>query len=307
MFSRQSFLACAIALALVGCGNGVPTDPNGNNGNNGGNNGGGTQRVGSISVVPGTLQLQPGERSTLYATVLDQNGVPFSRAVTWQSSNTSIATVSVQGEVVGISAGDVTISAIAEGRQGSAYATVRTIPTTATIVVNNQLIYPISISIAGQSQGTVPAQSTRQLPNVPLSTTNLSWDLVRPMLGNTPLGEQMSGVFSFNLTGGATRTLTVDNHVGLTPYFAPLVTNLTSQALLMTVNYGLQSELRCNCVAPVGSSRVHLGYYRLFSNSNMTVFRNSSNYTGSYRYFDTFANSVTSGSGTIEFTFTTAP
>lgn len=303
---RQWIVMAATVAAASGCSSDGPVDPGGNGSGSGGS-GSGNVAVASVIVTPATVQLAPGERSILSATVLDGAGNALSRTVTWRSSNPAVAVVSTTGEVTAVAAGDVTISATAADRTGAAAVAVRTIPPTATITVNNQLIYPVRVAIGGVAAGLVPAQGARSFTLAANVTTEVDWDLERPLLGSQPLGEPMGGIFTVTAAAGSTRSLTVDNLVGSTWYFAPLITNRTNQALLMAVNYRLQSENRCQCTAPAGLTRVHLGYYRLFSNGNVTAFRDGSGYGGSFVYFDNFAPSVTQGSGTREFIFTVTP
>ena len=79
------------------------------------------QSVGSIAIEPTSATLMAlGETVQLTATVLDQNGQPVAAAVTWSSSDASVATVSDEGLVTAVSNGSATISA----RSGRAAASV---------------------------------------------------------------------------------------------------------------------------------------------------------------------------------------
>ena len=82
--------------------------------------------VASVSVSPATVSLQVNGAVQLVATPKDANGAPLSgRAVSWSSSNTSVATVSSSGVVTGAAAGAATITATSEGQSGSATVTVQ--------------------------------------------------------------------------------------------------------------------------------------------------------------------------------------
>ena len=82
--------------------------------------------VASVSVSPATASLQVNGAVQLVATPKDANGTPLSgRAVSWSSSNTSVATVSSSGVVTGAAAGAATITATSEGQSGSATVTVQ--------------------------------------------------------------------------------------------------------------------------------------------------------------------------------------
>ena len=79
------------------------------------------QSVGSIAIEPTSATLMAlGETVQLTATVLDKNGQPVTAAVTWSSSDVSVATVSDEGLVTAVSNGSATISA----RSGRAAASV---------------------------------------------------------------------------------------------------------------------------------------------------------------------------------------
>ena len=85
--------------------------------------------VGSVTVSPATANVVAGQAVTLSATVRDTSGaVVGDRVVTWQSSNSSVATVSGAGVVTGMAAGTVTITATSETRSGSAAVTVQPVP-----------------------------------------------------------------------------------------------------------------------------------------------------------------------------------
>ena len=79
------------------------------------------QSVGSIAIEPASATLMAlGETVQLTATVLDRSGQPVAAAVTWSSSDASVATVSEAGLVTAVSNGSATISA----RSGRAAASV---------------------------------------------------------------------------------------------------------------------------------------------------------------------------------------
>ena len=77
-------------------------------------------------TVSGAMSIAPGAFSNFSATLKDASGATLTdRAVTWTSSNASVATVSASGVVAGVSPGAVTISATSEGKTGSATLTVK--------------------------------------------------------------------------------------------------------------------------------------------------------------------------------------
>ena len=85
--------------------------------------------VGSVTVQPQGQSIVIGTNIQMSATVRDVNGnVTTDRVVTWSSSNSAIATVSVTGVVTGVAAGSVTITATSEGKSGTAPLTVTLVP-----------------------------------------------------------------------------------------------------------------------------------------------------------------------------------
>ncbi len=102
----------------------------------------------------------------------------------------------------------------------------------------------------------------------------------------------MSGVFSTYNNPSGTYNFTVGNHIGNTDYFLPLITNHTYADLEIEVNGGLQPENRCNCTAPAGGTRIATGYYLWYSNSNVRLYENGTNYRGRYLFFGVDSNGV---------------
>lgn len=85
--------------------------------------------VGLVRVSPTTATVFVGASASLDAEVFDAGGgVVTGRQVTWASANSSIATVSESGVVIGMSAGTVAITATASGVSGTAVITVRPVP-----------------------------------------------------------------------------------------------------------------------------------------------------------------------------------
>lgn len=81
--------------------------------------------VASVTISPSSATLQVGKTVQLAATPRDGSGKALSgRTVTWSSSDITRATV-VNGLVLGVRAGTVTIRATSEGITGTATVTVR--------------------------------------------------------------------------------------------------------------------------------------------------------------------------------------
>ena len=90
--------------------------------------------VGSVTVSPASASIRTGKTANFDATVKDSLGnVVTNRAITWASSNTSIATVN-GGVVTGVAAGTATITATSEGKSGTATINVTPIPVASVVV-----------------------------------------------------------------------------------------------------------------------------------------------------------------------------
>jgi uncharacterized protein YjdB len=108
-----------------------------------------TTPVASVTVSPSTASLIIGKTIQLTATVFDQAGNTLNgRTVTWTSGNDGLASVSPGGLVTGVApGGPVTITAMSEGKSGSAavsisvapVASVTVNPPTASIIVGNSV------------------------------------------------------------------------------------------------------------------------------------------------------------------------
>ncbi len=78
--------------------------------------------VSSVSISGGSFSLKAGASRKLSATVAPSNATD--RAVSWKSSNTSVATVDASGTVKAVKAGTATITATAGGKSASVTVTV---------------------------------------------------------------------------------------------------------------------------------------------------------------------------------------
>jgi alpha-tubulin suppressor-like RCC1 family protein len=94
--------------------------------------------VASVAVTPQTVNVMVGESAQLTAVVTDTGGhVLTGQTVSWVSSAPQIATVSASGLVRAMSRGSVEIAATAEGKIGSAVATVGLVFMAVTAGVNH--------------------------------------------------------------------------------------------------------------------------------------------------------------------------
>jgi len=166
------------------------------------------------------------------------------------------------------------------------------------VVVNNLLLRAVDVDINSVFAGTVAAQSIREFQIPPVPKLKLEWfaDPVSTSDGS-PIGDDMSGLFPEITDPADKEDYEIDNKVGSDLYFFPVINNETVAALLMGVNMELQSENRCDCVVPPQTIGVQIGYYQWFSNSNVRAYREGSNYTGSYIYWEGFDSFIEPGHG----------
>jgi hypothetical protein len=89
-----------------------------------------SQPVASVQVTPGSASISTGGTVQLAAIVKDAADQPLTgRAVTWESGAPQVATVSASGLVRGVGeGGPATITAMSEGKSGTATVTVTSLP-----------------------------------------------------------------------------------------------------------------------------------------------------------------------------------
>ncbi len=133
----------------------------------------------------------------------------------------------------------------------------------------NRLVAPVQLSVGGSPRQTVAPGATVTIPVSRGRTTVAEWELVRPLSAdNKPMGEELRG--SVVLPDPVRKLVAAaDARQGADWFFAPLITNASSEPLRVTVNAGLMGALDCGCAVRPGGTRVFVGYYRLFQNSTV--------------------------------------
>ncbi len=103
--------------------------------------------VATVTVSPAPATVVVGSALQLVAVAADSAGQPLvGRAATW-SSNSAAATVSQAGVVIGVSAGQATMTAVVEGRSGTSVVTVNS-PPAPPPVVTQIVLTPASVTLA---------------------------------------------------------------------------------------------------------------------------------------------------------------
>jgi Protein kinase domain len=134
--------------------------------------------------------------------------------------------------------------------------------------VQNQLVEPIKV-VLGAETFEVPPGGTVERTVKGTGPLVAQWYLVRPTgPGGQPLGVELQGSISKERLRGKL-SFEVSASSGDKPVFAPLITNVTGQALAITVNAGTANALACNCQVNTGMVRARIGYYALFLNSSV--------------------------------------
>jgi hypothetical protein len=135
----------------------------------------------------------------------------------------------------------------------------------------NTLAAPVRLVIADGAPRTVAPGAIVRVPVARGRTLVVQWELVRPLSANdTPMGEDVRGSTVLQNPSGTVRAAAASRTAN-GAYFAPLITNASSQLLRVTVNAGLQSAVDCGCAVRSGARRVFIGYYRLYQNSTVSA------------------------------------
>jgi hypothetical protein len=139
------------------------------------------------------------------------------------------------------------------------------------LIFTNTLAAPIWLTV-GQARPVLIGAGSVQHFGIPGSgSLVLQWNLARPLSANErPMGEELRGSAVVRASRG-TVTQRASARGGDADYFAPLITNATSQILRATVNAGLEGAVDCDCGVRPGARRVFIGYYRLYQNSTVRV------------------------------------
>lgn len=161
--ARRAMRAAAaiVLLAIAACGgdSASPRDP------------GGEPRpaVATVSVASLGRTLAIGERVTVGVELRDATGRPITdRTVVWASSNPAVVRIAASGSAIGVTAGTATITATAEGRQGSTRVEV------APSAVATVEVGPAELSLAPGAQGTLQA-TARDAANQVVTGRPVAW------------------------------------------------------------------------------------------------------------------------------------
>jgi uncharacterized protein YjdB len=160
--------------------------------------------VASVVVRPTHVDAVAGSKTPLTAIAYDAAQNPLTgRAITWTSSNQSVATVDATGMVTAVAAGSATITGTSEGKSDAATVSVTQGPITTVVVT------PDSVSMFA-TQTTQLAATGRDATGAAIAGTTFIWSS-----SNTSVASVSSnGVVTAVSTGTATITATSNGHSG---------------------------------------------------------------------------------------------
>jgi len=148
-------LAATVVILLAGiitsCKKDEPTGPNGGNG-------GGTQTVAvtGVSLSKSTISLTEGGSETLTATITPSNAT--NKAVSWKSSDASVASVDNNGKVTAVKAGSTTITVTTS--DGGKTATCSVTVTSANVSVTGVTLDKTELEMTEGTEETLKATVT---------------------------------------------------------------------------------------------------------------------------------------------------
>jgi hypothetical protein len=133
----------------------------------------------------------------------------------------------------------------------------------------NQLVAPVRLVVGDEAARTVAAGETVTVRAPRGRTLVTEWEMVRPLSADSqPMGEVVKGSVVLRDARG-----TVEANAGPrtteADYFAPLITNAGTEPIRVMVNAGLAGAVDCRCAVRPGTTRVFVGYYRLYQNSTV--------------------------------------
>jgi uncharacterized protein YjdB len=160
--------------------------------------------VASVVVAPSAANILVGATVQLTATAQDAaGGVLAGRAITWSSSNPSVATVSSSGLATGLAAGTTTISATSEGTNAAATVTVANVPVASVVITP-----ATALMLAGASVQLVA--SPKDAGGSVLSGRAITWASSAPATATV----SSSGVVTGVAAGAVTITATSEGATG---------------------------------------------------------------------------------------------
>lgn len=186
--------------------------------------------VASVVVTPATFSVSEGATQQLAAQALDANGNVLVRTFAWSSGNETVATVDANGLVQALLPGTATITATADGVNGTSVATV-------TAIIANIVVTPATFDLVAGEE--VELTAVAYDPRGAVVETDFVWSSSNTSIATVDQTGKVTGVNNGNVTisaaaggkqggsGGAVRR--VLSVVVTSPTDEPLGVGLTRQ------------------------------------------------------------------------------
>lgn len=203
------------------------------------------REVAIVQISPTSVSVRIGSTAPLVAQTLDAEGRALTnRAITWQSSNTAVATVSNTGIVTAVAVGAATITATSEGRSGTAAVTA-TLSPVATVT-----IAPTLDTLGVGSERTFAA-TLRDAGGVLLTNRTINWNSSNVQVATV----SSTGVISALAPGNAVISAVSEGRVGTAQLvvLARLASTVTLTPSSPTMIIGTKLQLTAQITDPVGN------------------------------------------------------
>jgi len=181
--------------------------------------------VATATVSPATVSLTVGGTQQVTATPRDAQGNPLTgRAITWQSANTGVATVTPDGLIAAVAPGNTTVTATSEGKVGTVTVTVAP-PATGSVMVT-----PATVTVNVAFTTTLTA-TVRDVNDAVVANAPVTWSSDGPLIASV----SQAGVVTGLLPGTATVTASSGGKSGtaaVTVQLAPVASVTVSPSTL---------------------------------------------------------------------------
>ena len=186
--------------------------------------------VATVTTSLASSTLDVGQTTQTTVLLKDASGNTLTgRTIAYQSSNPALATVNASGVVAAVAKGSITITAISEGKTGSAPLTIAAKSVTSVTVSPN----PASATVGQAAQLAAVAMDAQ---GVPMSGRTFTWTSSAPSIATV----SASGLVTAVAAGSATISATADGVVGTAAFTATVVTaasvTVTPNSTTMQVN-----------------------------------------------------------------------
>jgi len=220
--------------------------------------------VDRVAVAPLSGDVPLGSSRQLAANVLDRSGNAIAgRPVTWSSSNSAIATVSVSGLVSAVALGRATITASVEGKSGT--STIDVVDPVATVRITP--LVPPTLRVGGKVQLTATALNAA---GQPLPGRPVNWTSTNPNVASVSTAGEVTAL------GVGTSTIIAEidqrqGQVGVTVTLIPIGT-VTLAPTTVSMFRGEQRQLTLTSTDSTGATITNYqGRNVVFNSTNLPV------------------------------------